>query len=405
MPSFTYTAKDPTGRTLTGVMQADSEAAVVRTLDQRSLFPVQIVPEAQRNQTPLAQLASVAGARVRLRHLSATYGQLADLLGAGVPMLRSLEILSKTSASPALSAVFGAVREGVSGGATLADALAAHPEVFGELDVAMVRAGETAGFLEDVLTNLATFLERQDDLRSKVTGAMIYPVILATFAAVAVTALLVWLVPKFEQFLSSLPLPLPSKVLFAVSNVLRGYWPAVLVVTVVLVGGAVGWVRSEMGRRVWDRLKLRIPVAGRAIRMVAITRFCRVFGTMLTNGINILEALAISKDAVGNSQMRTAIEEAAENVRAGESLAEPLRRSEFFPTEIIEMIAVAEESNQLEKVLLHIADTVERRTNRQVDAAVRMVEPLLLMLMAGVIGFIAVGLLYPIFTMAKNIHQ
>lgn len=404
MPSFTYTAKDPTGRTLTGVMQADSEAAVVRTLDQRSLFPVQIVPEAQRNQTPLAQLASVAGARVRLRHLSATYGQLADLLGAGVPMLRSLEILSKTSASPALSAVFGAVREGVSGGATLADALAAHPEVFGELDVAMVRAGETAGFLEDVLTNLATFLERQDDLRSKVTGAMIYPVILATFAAVAVTALLVWLVPKFEQFLSSLPLPLPSKVLFAVSNVLRGYWPAVLVVTVVLVGAAVGWVRSEMGRRIWDRLKLRIPVAGRAIRMVAITRFCRVFGTMLTNGINILEALAISKDAVGNSQMRTAIEEAAENVRAGESLAEPLRRSEFFPTEIIEMIAVAEESNQLEKVLVQIADTVERRTNRQVDMAIRLIEPLILLVMASGIAFVAAGLYYPILTMASTLQ-
>jgi len=387
MPSFTYTAKDTTGKTLSGVMQADSEAAVVRTLDQRSLFPVAVAPEQAEGDTALGRLRSMTGAGVRLRHLSAAYGQLSDLLSAGVPMLRALDILSKTST------------------ATLADAMAARSEIFGELDVAMVRAGERAGFLEDVLTNLAAFLERQDDLRAKVQGAMIYPIILASFAAVAVTALLVWLVPKFEQFLSKMPLPLPSKVLFAASGALRGYWPVLLGVAAVVVGGAVGWARSEMGKRVWNRLKLRIPLAGRAIRMVAITRFCRVFGTMLANGINILEALAISKDATGNALMRGAIEEAAENVRAGESLAEPLRRSGFFPTEIIEMILVAEESNQLEKVLLQIADTVERRTNRQVDAAVRMIEPLLLLLMAGVIGFIAVGLLYPIFTMARNIHQ
>jgi len=405
MPSFTYTAKDTTGRTLSGVMQADSEAAVVRTLDQRSLFPVAVAPEQAEGDTALGRLRSMTGAGVRLRHLSAAYGQLSDLLSAGVPMLRALDILSKTSTSPPLAAAFRDVQDGVAEGATLADAMAARSEIFGELDVAMVRAGERAGFLEDVLTNLAAFLERQDDLRAKVQGAMIYPIILASFAAVAVTALLVWLVPKFEQFLSKMPLPLPSKVLFAASGALRGYWPVLLGVAAVVVGGAVGWARSEMGKRVWNRLKLRIPLAGRAIRMVAITRFCRVFGTMLANGINILEALAISKDATGNALMRGAIEEAAENVRAGESLAEPLRRSGFFPTEIIEMILVAEESNQLEKVLLQIADTVERRTNRQVDAAVRMIEPLLLLLMAGVIGFIAVGLLYPIFTMARNIHQ
>ena len=403
MPSFTYTAKDTTGRTLTGVMQAESESAVVRTLDQRSLFPVHVAREAARWASPLAQLASVTRPRVRMRHLSAAYGQLADLLGAGVPMLRALEILSKTSASPALATAFAGVQDDVAAGGTLAEAMGKSPEVFAELHVAMVRAGERAGFLEDVLSNLSNFIDRQDELRSKVTGAMVYPVMLASFATVAVSVMLIWLVPKFKAFLGETSLPLPSRVLFAVSDALLAYWPMILGGAVVAAAAGLAYVRSQAGRARWDRWKLRLPLAGKPIRMVALTRFCRVFGTMLTNGINILEALAISKDATGNALMAEAIEEAAENVRAGEPLAGPLRRSRFFPDEIIEMVAIAEESNQLEKVLLRVADTVERRTARQVDMAVRLIEPLLLMLMAGVIGFIALGLLYPIFTMARTL--
>ncbi|MHC4716480.1 MAG: type II secretion system F family protein [Planctomycetota bacterium] len=402
MPSFTYTAKDATGRLRSGVMQADSEAAVVRTLDQRALYPVRIAPEDQAARNGLAGLG---GRRVKARHLGTAYGQLSDLLSAGVPMLRALDILARTSAHPGVSEVFRSVEEDVAAGATLADAMAKHPQAFGDLHVAMVRAGEAAGFLEDVLTNLSEFLERQDDLRSKVTGAMIYPILLACFATVAVLIMLIWLVPQFADFLGDTPLPLPSVVLFSVSEALRANWPLLLGVVVAAVLLTVSWLRSEVGRKLWDRWKLHLPLAGRAVRMVAITRFCRVFGTMMANGINILEALTISKDATGNALMSEAIEEAGENVRAGESLAEPLRRSEFFPTEIIEMIAIAEESNQLEKVLLQIADTVERRTNRQVDAAVRLIEPLMLMLMAGVIGFIAMGLLYPIFTMAQHVRS
>ena len=398
MPTFEYTARDSAGRQQTGVMQADTEASVVRTLDQRALFPVRI---ALQEEIRRGRLSSGA---IRLRHLSAAYGQLSDLLASGVPMLRALDILSRTSSSGALAQVIAEVREGVSAGETLADSMATRGETFGPLHVAMVRAGETAGFLEDVLANLAGFLERQDELRSKVRGAMIYPLVLASFAIVAVTAMLVFLVPKFKDFLADVPVPLPSRVLFAVSDALRGQAPVVLGVLVLAVLAIWGFLRSESGRKLWDTWKLRLPVAGQAIRMVAITRFCRVLGTMLANGVQILQSLEISKDATGNELMAAAVAEAAENVRAGEPLAEPLRRSGFFPVEITEMIAVAEESNQLEKVLLHVADTVERRTNRQVDAAVRLIEPLLLVLMAGVIGFIALGLLYPIFTMAKTMR-
>ena len=401
MPSFTYTAKDTTGRLRNGVMQAESEAAVLRTLDQQDLYPVRITPEEETARNILGGLRR--SRKIRTRDLGTAYGQLSDLLVAGVPMLKALDILARTSAHPAVAKVFKEIEQEVAGGSTLADAMAKHPEAFGGLHVAMVRAGETAGFLEDVLLNLAGFLARQDELRAKVTGAMIYPVILACFATLAVLVMLIWLVPQFAEFLGDTPLPLPSVVLFAVSAALRANWPLLLAGGAVVAAAGAGCLRSEAGRQFRERWKLRLPVAGKAVRMVAITRFCRVLGTMLANGINILEALAISKDATGNALMSAAIEEASENVRAGEPLAEPLRRSEFFPTEIVEMIAIAEESNQLEKVLLQIADTVERRTNQQVDAAVRLIEPLMLMLMAGVIGFIAMGLLYPIFSMAQNV--
>ena len=398
MPTFEYTAKDTSGQTRTGVMQADSEAAVVHSLDQRDLYPVRIAAVSPAPKGP----ALVR--RVRLRHLSAAYGQLADMLAAGVPMLRALDILAHTTVNATLARTFAAVREEVSAGETLADAMAKYPEVFAQLHVAMVRAGEHAGFLEDVLTNLAGFLERQDELRSKVAGAMIYPALLVTIALVVVNVLLVVIVPKFQGFLGDVQLPWISRAVFTASGVVRHH-PLLLVGTVGLAALlAWSWVRSEAGRSLWNRLKLRIPLAGHAIRMVAITRFCRVLGTMLANGVNILQALEISKDATGNALMAESIQEAAENVRAGEPLAEPLRRSGLFPAEIIEMIAVAEESNQLEKVLLQTADAVERRTNRRVDAAVRLVEPLLLMVMAALVGSIAVGILYPILTLVRALQ-
>ncbi len=396
MPTFEYVAKDAAGRETTGVMQADSEAAVVRTLGERALYPVRVLPQAPAS-------GKRWGERVRLRELGVTYGQLADLLAAGVPMLRALDILARTAVNASLGKVISEVREDVASGMTLADALAKRSHVFAELHVAMVRAGEHAGFLEEVLTNLSGFLERQDELRSKVRGAMIYPILLASVGVTVVTIILMVLVPKFESFLGESPLPLPSRMLFGLSHVLRDHWLLLCGAVLLAVAAARAYVRSPEGTRAWARVKLHLPLAGRAVRMVAITRFCRVLGTMLANGVPIIQALTISKDAAGNELIAQAIEAAAENVRAGEPLTEPLRKSGMFPEEIVEMIAIGEESNQMEKVLLQVADTVERRTNRQVDAAVRLVEPLLLMLMAGAIGFIAVGLLYPILTMAQTL--
>ncbi|HOF19216.1 MAG TPA: type II secretion system F family protein, partial [Phycisphaerae bacterium] len=195
-------------------------------------------------------------------------------------------------------------------------------------------------------------------------------------------------------------LPAPTAMLFALSAALTEHLTLMLGTLAAAIIAVTMFFRSPTGRRAWGRWQLRVPLMGKVIRLLGITRFCRILGTMLHNGVPILQALAISKDAAGVGPLTDAIEQAAENVKAGDTLAEPLSRSGLFPAEIVEMIAVGEESNQLEKVLVQVADTIERRTNRQVDTAVRLIEPLILVLMAVTIGFVAVGLLYPIFTMA-----
>lgn len=396
--SFQYVARNSAGEEVSGLMQADSEASVARTLDERQLFPVRVTEQGE------AKAQQKTGGKIALRHVGAVYGQLSDLLQAGVPLLRALETLGRASFNKNLAGVIQKVRDDVAAGRTLSDAMNEHPQAFTTLHTAMIRAGEQAGFLEDVLANLAGFIERVDDLRSRVRGALIYPMMLTIFGLAAMLFILIFLVPQFKPVFRNMPLPLPTVALFAFSDLLVAQWH--VLGTLLVLGGVGTWlgVSSPMGKKAWERWRMRMPILGRVTTMVSITRFCRILGTLLANGVPIIQALNISKDATGCPSLEEAIAKATENVRAGEKLADPLKASGLFPAEIIEMIAVAEESNQLEKVLVQIADTVERRTNRQVDVAVRLVEPIILVLIAGAIGFMAVGLYYPIFNMAKTLR-
>jgi general secretion pathway protein F len=392
--TFQYIARTAAGQTVSGAIQADSEGAVVRALDEKRLFPVRVTEQAAGGR------AATTG-RVKPRDVGILYGQLADLLRADVPVLRALEIMTRSTTNRRLAAIVVNVRDDVAAGRPLAESMAVHGQVFTPLHVAMIRAGERAGFLEDVLSNLADLVERQDELQSKIVGAMAYPVLLAVLGTVIITLVLALLVPQFRPLFDGLPkIPAPTRMLFVLSDAIRWAWPVVVLLAVIGVGGGWAFLASPYGRRAWDRWRLRIPFMGRALRLLAITRFCRVLGMMIKNGVPLLQALAISKDATGSVTLAEGIEAAAENVRAGETLAEPLKACGFFPAEILEMIAVAEESNQLEKTLLGIADTVERRTNRQVDLVVRLIEPGILVVMATGIGFFGVSLIYPIVTMA-----
>lgn len=391
--TYEYVAKTTAGEEVSGLIQAESQAAVVRALDEKRLFPVRVMEQDRAAKGGRTR-------RLRARDVGVAYGQLSDLLAADVPALRALEVLARSTVNKRLAALVNKVREEVAAGQGLADAMAVYPEVFKPLHVAMVRAGERAGFLEEVLANLASFVERQDELRNKVVGAMVYPLLVAAVGVIISAVVLAVLVPMFRPLFDGIDVPLPTRMLFGISDVVRTLWPLVLMGAAVAVAAGWGFLTSAHGRRMWEWWRLKLPVVGQATRLIAITRFCRVLGMMLANGVPLLQSLAISKDATGSIVLAESIEVASESVRAGETLAEPLKASGFFPIQIIEMIAVAEESNRLEKTLQQIADTVERRTNRQVDLAVRLLEPLILVVMAAGIGFFGVALVYPIFNMA-----
>ena len=399
MPEFQYTARTDAGERVNGIMDADTEAAVLRVLDEKNLFPISVFARATRKQgdTPSPRR------KVRSRDVGTMYGQLADLIGSGVPLLKALDSLARSTVNPRLVALLREIKKEVADGKSLTDSLRQYPETFPQLHTAMVQAGERASFLEDVLRSLSEFLERMDELRGKVLGALIYPLLLTVVGVVVMIAALVVFVPKFEPLLEGVKQPLPTILIFGMSHAVRGYWYLLALGLGAVVAGLWFGLRSETGRLWMERWRLKIPVLGLTLRMVAITRFCRILGTMLTNGVPLLQALSIGKNATGSPMMAERIAEATENVRAGKSLTEPLAVGGLFPPQILAMLSVAEESNKLEKVLLQIADTVERRTTRQIDTAVRLVEPVILCVVAAGIGFLALGLLLPVFTMAGSL--
>lgn len=396
MPKFRYTALNADGRQVSGQLEAEGEAAAVRILGERQLFPVNIAS---------ADASQSKRRRVSSRDIGMMYGQLADLIGSGVPMLRALDSLIRSTVNSQLKAILKEVRTAVADGQTLTDALRKFPEVFPPLHTSMVQAGERASFLEDVLRSLSEFLERLDELRAKVMGAMIYPALLSALGATVMAGALIFFVPKFEPLLAGAQKPLPTVLLFGASTILRSYWYIVALILASLIGALVSALSKESSRRTLEIWQHRVPVVGTALKMLAITRFCRILGTMLANGVPMLGALKIAKDATGSRLLGEKIAVAAESIRDGKSLSGPLSQGGLFPDQIMAMITVAEESNKLDKVLLQIANTVERRTNQQVDQSVRLIEPVILCLVAAGIGFLALGLLLPIFTLAGSLGK
>jgi general secretion pathway protein F len=402
MPEFTYEAMGSSGTRSQGTLVANSEREVMAMLDARGLFPVRIA----------AKRAIASGARgrkrVSSRLLATMYAQLADLLHSGVPLLRSLDILERQASAPALGEVLREVRARVADGTSLAEAMGQHPRVFDELAVSMIRAGQEGGFLEDVLRRIADFTEHQEDLKAKVTGAMAYPVFLAIVGFVVLNVLVIFFVPQFKDIFGKLEekgeLPGLTVFIIALSNILRNYLIFVLAFFALLFYLFKRWAQSESGRLKIDAFRLRVPGAGKISLNLAISRFSRILGTMLHNGIPILQALRIAKDSTGNKVLAQAIDQAAENVKGGDKLAEPLAACKYFPRDVIEIVAVGEESNNLEKVLIDIADALEKRTSRQLELFVKLLEPVMLLVMAVFTLIIVAGLLLPVFKMSQAIN-
>lgn len=401
MPEFEYVARDASGQRVSGTLEAVTQQEVLKTLALRSLFPVEI--GAKKAAEPI-----VFRRRVPRQLLAVTLGQLADLLQSGVPLLRSLEILKRQVAHSGMKRIFEDLHHQVEDGATLADAMARHQRAFGPMAVSMVHAGSEGGFLEESLARVSSFIEMQEDLKGRTVGAIAYPAVLALFGTTIVVVLLVFVVPRFEPIFEALrqrgELPWATKWLLATSGLLSRWFIWVAIVVVAAVVGAWRWLVTERGRRWRDLTKMRLPMAGIIFRNLAIARFCRVLGTMLGQGVPILNALRISSESAGNRVLAEAILAATENISAGETLARPLGKCKHFPEAVVEMIAVAEESNRLKDVLVTIADALERRTFRRLDLAVRLLEPVMLVVMACVVLFLVMALMLPMFKMGLAIQ-
>jgi len=385
-----------------GTLVATDQQEALLQLGQQNLFPVSVqaapasgIPKLNRDP------------KVSPTMLVAFYSQLADLLTSGVPLLRSLKLIQDQAANPTLKEVVGDIRDQVADGKRLAQAMARHPKTFSTLVISLVEAGEEGSFLEDALRRLALFVQHQNELKGKVVGAMIYPIFVGTFGVVIAIIMLVFFVPKFQPIFDRMEaergLPWATSTLMGISDTLQVYWIPLLVGIAAAVILGMRALQSERGRQIFDGLivkdfkvgPMNIGVAAIA-RNLAVARFCRVLGTLLQNGVPMLRSIAIARKATGNVVIEEAIEQASEFVSSGKSLAGPLRQSGFFTADVVEMIAVAEESNQLERVLVEVSDQLERKVQTRLDMLVRLLEPLMLLALAAFVLFIVAALLLPI---------
>ena len=400
MPDFSYTARDLAGEKVNGRISATSQREALNLLSGRSLFPLAVTADS-------ASTSQLANKRVKGQVMAITYSQLSSLLRSGVPLLRSLRIIQEQTSDRALKAILDEIHLRVEDGQPLADSMKAYPRAFSDMAVNMARAGSEGGFLEEALERVARFTEQQEDLKSETIGALAYPLFLGTIGSLIVAGLIIFFVPRFGEMFDSLrergELPVLTDWLLAFSNLLQGWWLGILFLIAFAIIMARVQLQTEAGRRFGDRMKLKLPVAGPIFQHLAVARFCRVLGTLLGNGVPILKSLEISSEATGNRVLSDAIHQASENITQGASLAKPLAASGHFPRTVVEMISVAEESNTLDKILVEIADGLEARTSRRLTLMVRLLEPIMLLVLAGAVLFVVIALLLPVIKMSSTI--
>jgi len=405
MPDFAYTAKSLSGDKISGTIAATTRSEAMQRLRSQSLFPM-TVADIQANKPQWATLALPV--RVKKEQVADFCTQLGDLLTNGVPMLESLKILADATENPRLRETTLRIHETVSQGDSLDEAMAKESSIFTELTLSMVRAGQEGAFLEEALQRTSMFLRKQDEMRSKIVGALTYPVILGIVGTIITSLMVVFLVPKFQPFFDRLEqngtgLPLITVMLLGASHIMLRYGLVVIVVLGLLIVGIMRLLKSDRGRRWLDRVKLKTPMLGSIFHDAAVSRACRVLGTLLRNGVPLLRSLKISSESTGNRLLEEAMVKSAENVTAGDTLSKPLAASGLIPPQVMAMIRIAEESNTLDDVLVKIADRIDNRIERRLEVIVRMIEPLMLILIGTMVMFVIVGVLLPVFELNSSV--
>ncbi|RJQ50502.1 MAG: type II secretion system F family protein [Nitrospiraceae bacterium] len=390
---FKWTGKSPQGGTLKGELTAGSKAEVQTYLRRQRIVPTNISPKAQ----PL--LGSFRGG-VKPKDIVIFTRQFATMIGAGLPLVQALEILSKQTENPAFAKMVEEIKNDVEGGSTFADALKKFPRVFSDLYTNMVAAGEAGGILDTILIRLATYIEKAQQLIRKVKGAMVYPAVVIAVAILVIVIIMVFVVPTFSKMFAQLggTLPMPTQIIINLSEFLGGAGGIIILAGVIaFIVFVAQFRRTETGKLTTDRILLRLPVVGVLFRKVAVAKFTRTLGTLVSSGVPILDGLNITAKTAGNKVIERAVMGVRQGVSEGKTIAEPLTQSKVFPPMVTQMIAVGESTGALDNMLGKIADFYDEEVDQAVSTLTSMIEPMLMIFLGGTVGFIVVAMYLPIF--------
>ena len=405
MPVFAYTALDTAGQESAGTVEAESRASAVEQVVGKGLRPVAV--EERQTSGSGTRTAGPTGGRVSQASVEAFTRELANLLAAGVPLSRAMSLVSREASQPAAKKRWRAIHDEVVGGTSLAGALAKWPRTFPPVYVAMVRAGETGGFLEVVLTQIADFRARERDLVGRAKAALVYPMVLAALATVVLVFLLTYFIPRFSSLFAEFggALPWLTRAIVTASDLVLHHGLIILVAVALVILAIRRGFSTEGGRRLFERGMLRLPAVGRVVARFALVRFCYMLGTLLGAGVPLVTALQVAREAIGNQTLADTVDRAVEEVQQGASLARSLSNSpRLFPPSVVEMVAVAEESARLDQELIRLAQTYEKELDRHLRALVALAEPAMLFVMAAVVGTVVIGMLLPVFTLQELIR-
>jgi type IV pilus assembly protein PilC len=398
--TYEYKVRDLSGKLVTGTLVADNQQLLIARLREMGYTPVQV----GLHKAGVKREINLIN-RVKLKDLALFSRQFATMVNSGLPILRALSILEQQTESKMLAKTIAEIRLDIERGSALSAAMARHPKVFDNLYVAMVRSGESAGVLEQVLDRLSMNLEREVSLRHRIKSAMTYPIVVLGFVSLILAAMLLFVVPQFQSIYSSLggELPLPTKILLKVSDALRHKF-----IWVALFAGAAAYAlrrykKTPAGRAQWDRIKLKIPIFGPLFQKTALARFARTLSVLSKSGVPILQSLDVVSETVNNSLMQSAILDVQDSVKRGESLAKPLARHKVFPPMVVQMLAVGEETGALDTMLEKVAMFYDEEVTAAVDSLTATIEPLMIFIVGGAVGLSVIALYMPMFNIIKLI--
>lgn len=406
MPRYQYVATSESNKTTTGSLDASDEASVIETLKKQDLRPLSVTLDVGKKSFSLDKM--LGGNKVKADDLVIFTRQLSAMVGAGVPLLRSLSSLEQHSESPGLKAVLVGVIKDVEGGSTLGDALQKYPDVFSDVYVNMVRAGETAGILDEILKRLALQQEKNASIRKKVKSAMTYPMVLLVITVLAFFGLMLFVIPQIGKILKDLggpdaELPLITQIMLGISGFTLEWWYIIIPVFIAFVYGLLRYIKTPGGKKKFHQFILRVPAVNGVIRKVIIARFARTFSSLNGAGVSILETLTVTAHALGNTVYEEALLNSIDKVKNGQQLSHVLENDSLFPAIVSQMLAVGEETGQTDTVLVKVAEFYEEEVDTAINSLSSIIEPVMIVIMGSAVGLIAASVMGPIASLAQNI--